>query len=151
LWEVAGDTPEETSFLLDLSEAAKKYLASFRWCQSVREIYFGDGIGKIIGLFLCRIVPSEKGVDEWLWVVVGDIPPAYLVTDNCKNPAEALDAYTEEMSRWVELARDGQSSSEVIPVNVPATPESADELSTRLEMIGKLLRPWLSPPPGKSN
>ena len=150
LAKVAGDTPEETLFLLDLSEAARKYLASFRWCRSVREMYFGDGIGRIIGLFLCRIVPSEKGVDEWLWVVVGD-PPAYLVTDKCKNPAESLDVYTEEMSRWIALARDGKSSGELIPVNVPATPEWADNLHTRLEMIGRLFRPRLGPPFGKPN
>lgn len=135
--EMAGDTPEETAFLLDLADVAKKYLTSFRWCQSITEMYFGDGIGTIIGLFLCRIVPSEKGVDEWLWVIVGDIPPAYLVTDRCKNPAEALDAYTEEMSRWIELARDGKRSNEVIPVNLPPTPESAELLRNRLELLGR--------------
>ena len=151
LSEVAGDTPEETSFLLDLAESARKYLTSFRWCQSVREMYFGDGIGKIVGLFLCHIVASEKGVDDWLWVIVGDVPPAYLVTDECKNPAEALDSYIEEMSKWIELAREGKSSSEVIPVNVPATPENAEKLHVRLEMIGQFLRPSLEPPSGKVN
>jgi hypothetical protein len=151
LSDVAGDTPEETTFLLDLAEAAQKYLNSFRWCRSIREVYFGDGIGKIIGLFLCRIVPSEKGTDEWLWVVVGDIPPAYLVTDKCKNPAEALDAYIEEMSKWIELAREGKSSNEVIPVNVASTPEEAERLRLRLELLGRLLRPWLDPQPHKSN
>jgi len=151
LSEIAGDTPEETAFLLDLADLAKKYLTSFRWCQSIGEMYFGDGIGKIVGLFLCRIVPSENGVDEWLWVIVGDVPPAYLVTDRCKNPAEALDAYTEEMSRWVELAREGKRSSDVIPVNVPATPEFAEQVRSRLELLGKLLRPWMDPPPGKAS
>jgi hypothetical protein len=151
LSDIAGDTPEETAFLLDLADEAKKYLTSFRWCRSIREMYFGDGIGKIVGLFLCRIVPSAEGIDEWLWVIVGDVPPAYLVTDKCKNPAQALDAYTEEMSRWIELARDGKSSNRVISVNVPATPEWAEHLRVRLELVGKLLRPWMYPPPDKSN
>jgi hypothetical protein len=149
LSDVAGDTPEETSLLLDLAERAERYLTSFRWCQSVREIYYGEGIGKIVGLFLCRIVPCENGVDEWLWVIVGDVPSAYLVTDACKNPAEAFDTYTEEMSKWIELAREGKSSQSVIPVNAPATPEEAERLRLRLELIGQLLRPWLDPPPRK--
>jgi hypothetical protein len=84
-------------------------------------------------------------------VIVGDVPPAYLVTDECKNPAEALDSYIEEMSKWIELAREGKSSSEVIPVNVPATPENAEKLHVRLEMIGQFLRPSLEPPSGKVN
>jgi hypothetical protein len=151
LSEVAGDNAEETSYLLDLAERAKEYLTSFGWCQSISEMYFGDGIGKIIGLFLCRIAPAAMDVDEWLWVVVGDVPPAYLVTDECKNPAQAIDAYVEEMNKWIELAAQGKSSKEVIPVNVPATPESAEQLRVRLEMLGRLLRPWLDPPPTKSN
>lgn len=148
---VAGDTPEETAFLLDLADSAKNYLSSFRWCQSVGEMYFGAGIGKIIGLFLCRIEPSEEGVDEWLWAIVGDIPPAYLVTDECKNPTEALDSYVEEMGKWIELAREGKSSDDVIPVNVPATPESAEQLRVRLELLGKILRPQLDPSSSQSN
>jgi hypothetical protein len=151
LSDVAGHTPEETSLLLDMAEVAKCYLASFRWCRSISEMYFGDGIGKIVGLFLCRIVPSENGVDEWLWVVVGDIPPAYLVTDLCKNPAQALDAYIEEMSKWIELAREGKSSEDVIPVNRPATPEEGERLRIQLELLGRLLRPWLDPPARKSS
>ena len=84
-------------------------------------------------------------------MIVGDIPPAYLVTDKCKNPAEALDSYIEEMSKWMELAREGKSSNEVIPVNAPATPEEAERLRIRFELLGKLLRPWLDPQPHKTN
>ena len=94
-------------------------------------------------------MPGEAEVDEWLWVIVGDIPPAYLVTDVCKNPAEALDAYTEQMSNWIALAREGKTSKQVIPVNLPATPEGAEYLRLRLELLGKLLRPWLNPAPPK--
>jgi hypothetical protein len=147
--DIVGEDAEETALLLDLAERAKVYLSSFRWCRSVAAMFFGDGIGKIIGIFLCRIVPAENEVDEWLWVIVGDIPPAYLVVDLCKNPAQALDAYTEEMSKWVALAQEGKHSKEVIPVDAPATPEMAETLRSRLELIGKLLRPWLEPPPPK--
>jgi hypothetical protein len=149
--DIAGEDTEETAYLLDLASTAKEFLTSFRWCQSVSEIYFGDGVGKIVGIFLCRIGPAERGVDEWLWVIVGDIPPAYLVTDDCKSPGEALGRYVEEMSKWIALAREGKSSEDVIAVNVPPTPEWAEKLRRRLEMLEKLLRPRMEPPPIKSN
>jgi len=34
-----------------------------------------------------------------LWVVGGDLPPAYLVTDDAHDPAAARRANTDEMSR----------------------------------------------------
>jgi hypothetical protein len=147
--EIGGEDAAETVFLLDLAEKARNYITSFPWCRSICEMYFGDGIGKIVGLFLCRIVPAKPDVDEWLWVVVGDLPPAYLVTDWCKNPAEAFDGYVEEMSKWIELAAKGESSVGVIPVSVPATPEWAEDVRRRLDLLGKIFRPWLSGPPIK--
>ena len=108
---------------------------------SIPEIYFGDGIGKIIGIFLDRIVLAWSELDQWLWVIVGDVPPAYLGTDGCKNPAQAPDAYTEEMSKWI--ARAGE---DVIPVSLHPTPEWAEQLRVRLELLRKLLRPWMNPP-----
>lgn len=146
LTEVAGEDAEETVFLLEMAEHAKRFLQSFTWCRSVVEVYFGEGIGKIIGLFLCKIVPAAPEVDEWLWVIVGDIPPAYLVTDRCKNPTEALDAYIEEMAKWVEVARQGLTSKDVIPIDLPATPQNADKVRLRLDLIMKLHRAYMSPP-----
>ena len=149
--EMVGDDGEETVLLMNLAESAKNYLTSFAWCESVCEMYFGDGIGKIIGLFLCRIIPSKPGVDEWLWVVVGDIPAAYLVTDWCKSPAEAFDGYVEEMSKWIEQAMQGKSSDRIVPVNVPATPEWAEQVRSRLKLLHQIFRPWLTGPPLKTS
>ena len=78
------------------------------------------------------------------WVIVGDIPSAYLVTDQCKTPSQAIRVYIEEMRKWIELAREGQTSHDVITANVPATPESADKLKTRLDTLEREILPlWL--------
>jgi len=70
-----------------------------------------------------------------VWVVVGDLPPAYLAHEVDDSWQDALRGYVEEMSVWVEAARSGSSLDDVIPVNVPPTPEYADMLASRLDFI----------------
>jgi hypothetical protein len=45
------------------------------------------------------------------------------------------------MSVWEELAKRGKSSKEVIQVNVPATPEKAEYLKSRLKILRALVVP----------
>jgi hypothetical protein len=135
LAEMTGDDEEDIQFLREMAEGAQNYLKCFLWCKSIREVYFGDGYGGIVAVFLIRIEPSQADVDEWLWVVFGDVPPAYLVTDLLKKPSQVLLGYMEELSNWVQLAKEGRSSSDVIPVNVSATPENAANLEIRFKIL----------------
>jgi hypothetical protein len=139
--DMVGDDEEDTSLLRKLGERARSYLSDFSWCASIVEMYYGLGIGGIAGVFLCRIVPTEARVDEWLWVIVGDLPSAYLVLDSAENPVDAMRAYVAEMNKWVELAKLGKTSEQVIPVNTPATPEYAAKLETRLHLLDILVIP----------
>jgi hypothetical protein len=141
LEQMAGDDEKDTALLREMADRAEKFLASFAWCGSIAKSFFGDGIGNIAAVFLFHIVPAQPSVDEWLWVVVGDIPSAYLVLDRCKTPAEALKTYIKEMRRWAELAQKGRESPDVIPVNAPATPEWAEHLSGRLKILESLVLP----------
>jgi len=52
-------------------------------------------------VFLFALMPAGRDVDCLLWVIVGDLPPAYLVTDEASGPVEALRVYVPEMSKWV--------------------------------------------------
>jgi hypothetical protein len=144
LKQMAGDDEEDTALLCQMAENAETFLKSFSWCFAIRESFFGAGVGKIIAVFLFRIILARPDIDEWLWVVVGDLPPAYLVTECCKTPSEAVEAYIEEMSKWVEHARRGQESAEVISVNVPATPEWAENLNRRLETLRTTILPEIT-------
>ena len=81
------------------------------------------------------ITPRSKDVGTWLWAVVGDLPPAYIVVDDNPTAADALDAYCSEMGSWVEAVERGDSIDDLIPVNVPATPEFARQLGGRLEYL----------------
>ena len=140
---ILGEDAEDTRLLREMASKAHHYISRFSWCQSVREAYFGDGYGRIVAVFLFRIEPSRPEVDEWLWVVVGDLPSAYLVIDACKTPSQALERYIDVMSEWVKLAKKGRSSEDVVPVNAPATPESAEMLESRLKVLRETIVPAL--------
>lgn len=139
-----GDEEEDTKLLHQMYDDARRYLEGFSWCRSVVQSYFGAGIGGIVAIFLFQIEPVQDHVDEWLWVIVGDFPSAYLVLDKSHTPVEALRGYIEEMRKWVALAFEGRSSRNVISVNVPATPEWADALATRLDVLERKILPILS-------
>jgi len=139
--DMRGENDEETALLRAMSERAQEFLRSFPWCSTITEFYFGDGIGNVFAVFLARIQPSRSGVDEFLWVVVGDIPPAYLVTDACHTPKEAMEGYIEEMRRWVAAAYKGHTSQDIIPVNASPTPESAQLLGKRLDTLEQQILP----------
>src|SRR5262245_5316843 len=59
----------------------------------------------------------------------------YITTDQCPNPASALDGYIGAMQEWVDAAKGGGSVEKLIPVNVDATPEHAKELESRLHFL----------------
>jgi hypothetical protein len=132
---MVGEDDAETQKLRSMECEARDFITHFDWCDSIRELYFGAGVGDVFAVFLARIRPARYSVDEYLWIVVGDIPSAYLVTDDCPNPKEALEGYIWEMRKWVALAKEGRTSEDVIPVNVPATPEWAKTLEGRLDTL----------------
>ena len=138
---MAGLDDEDSRLLGVMAEGAQNYIRCFQWCKSIREAYFGDGYGGIVAVFLFHIEAAGAEVDEWLWVVFGDVPPAYLVTDIAKSPSQALEAYAAEVSKWTALARVGKSSKEVIPVYVPPTPENAADVEQRIKLLREIVIP----------
>lgn len=121
--------------LTDLEDAAINYIRSFAWSGEILEIYDGFQEPGILGVFLMHLRPTQPEVDEWLWVVLGDLPPAYLVADDNPTVAEAVTGYADKMQRWVDAARAGAPVDDLIPVNVPPTKEYADMLSSRLSIL----------------
>ena len=143
--EMRGENEVETVRLRRMEEQARAFLTAFKWCGRIREFYFGDGIGGIFAIFLARIEPWGHGVDEYMWVVVGDLPPAYLVVDDCRTPKAALRGYIGEMRKWIAVAEENGDPANVIPVNAPATPEGAKALRSRLDSLERDIIPmwWL--------
>ena len=132
---------EELRLLRLMAQEAQEYLQGFSWCKGIREGYYGGGFGGVVAVFVFRIIPSAPEVDEWLWIVVGDLPPAYLVTDMIKTPSQALVAYVREMSNWIERIKRGRRSEDVIAVNLAPTWENAAALEERLRIIREAIVP----------
>jgi hypothetical protein len=135
--EMQGEDALELSLLMDLHDRARSYLLGQKWCFGIGETYFGDGIGRIVGIFLMEMKPLPTKIDPWLWVIVGGLPSAYLVIDTAPTPVEALRTYISLMREWVELAYQGRGARDVIPVNVPPTPEYAAMLESRLDVLDR--------------
>ena len=118
-----------------LAQQAENFLRWHTWCEDIKAGYVGLVFEGILGVFYFEISRGRPDVDDALWVVIGDLPPAYIVCDECPNAAAALEGYVGEMWRWVEAAREERPVDDLIPVNVPPTTENADLLGSRLTFI----------------
>lgn len=136
LWELyLPSISEQSEAALSLYQEAWAYLSFYAWCKRIKSVYAGILVPGVVGVFLFEIEPGKEGVDCWIWVIVGDLPPAYITCEDSPNPACALDAYIGAMSEWVSAARSGASVASLIPVNVAANVENADALDKRLKFM----------------
>lgn len=132
--EMKGSNKKEDLQLNEMLQEASEYLLSFTWCKEIIKTFFGIGVPGIFAVFLFNI-KLDVNVDDWLWVIVGDIPPAYITVDESPNPASALDGYLGAMYEWVNAVKEGRDTSGLIPVNVPPTIEMAALLEKRLQFL----------------
>lgn len=124
-----------------LARDAKEFLTEQRWCREIVRGYVDRFWEGILGVFFFEIIPQSPDVDGTVWIVTGDLPPAYLCNDN-QTGADALNAYLCEMRRWVDAVRFGRSTDDLIPVDAPATPEYAAMLASRLDFIHEKILPY---------
>jgi hypothetical protein len=129
---------EERVYLREMERRAKEYIESFQWCSSVEQQYFAAGVGFVFAVYLFDIVPATAPVSSRIWVFVGDVPLAYLPIEDAATPLEAFDQYIAGRRRWVEVALMSGSlegRDDIPSVNVPPTPEWAEELGGRLDFL----------------
>jgi hypothetical protein len=133
-----GEDDEETQAGRALLVDATAYLLGFRWCRHVVGMWSGIMVPPVLGVALARIDPAE-GADEWLWVIAGDLPPAYLdyTEQYTPNAACALDSYVGIMTEWIECIIGGTPVVDSFPVEAEPTQENALLLRRRLEFIDK--------------
>ena len=132
---IEWEDDEDAELYQRMIEEATQFMEGFRWCGKVERLSGGLAVPGVIAVFLATITPAEDGVDSLLWVVVGDVPPAYLVLDDAPDSRQALIAYIECMEEWVRAARAAEGVDDLIPVNVAPTPENAELLASRLAFL----------------
>ena len=127
-----------------LAKEAYNYLLSFPWCLSINKGWLVYSCGYVIGFFYFEIVPDiAKGADSHVWIIVGDLPPAYIDILSAPSPRSAMDLYIRLMEEWVSKVNNGEDISDCYPINAPATKEYADMLTTRMNLLKEDYLPLL--------
>ncbi len=115
---------------------AERFLAAQSWCAQVHGVTPVYGLDGVLGVFRCTLLPSHPDADVMVWVVVGDLPAAYLVHEPGDVWQDALTGYVHEMERWVAAIRAGEvPGDDIVPVSVAPTTEHAELLAARLAFI----------------
>jgi hypothetical protein len=134
--QLTGDDEEDTSLLKGILGEAEEYiLAQQKWCPSIKNAYFGFGIGRVVAVFLFEIIPKSQNVDDYVWVIVGDLSPLYITTEDAPNPACALNEYLGAMEKWVDFALNGKIDEKCPPVEAEPTKEHGEMLKQRIKFI----------------
>lgn len=133
--DISGGDDSETSQLRQLAVEAKSYISSFSWTPAMSEMYLAYGIAGVVAIFLVEFQTKIQGNDDALWIVVGDLPSAYLVVEPHDDERQALERYCELMEQWVIAVRTGGDMSEVFPIPVQGNAAHADMLDKRIALL----------------
>jgi hypothetical protein len=118
-----------------LAAKARGFLAQQHWVKRITGGQVGYAVPGAFGVFQFRIEPERADIPSELWVVAGDLPPAYFASDDDPTWEAALDSYIWQMQRWVDAVRAGQPVEDLIPVDVAPTPDHAELLASRLDLL----------------
>ena len=131
---------EEIKSIIGLYDKAKQYLENFDWCVLVKNGWFDEDfrVYDKIGVFLFEIEPLNDSIDDFIWVIVGDLPSVYL-DKSVKSGLEALEIYCDLMQDWVDNIRVGKTVLECYPIPVDPNLENAELLNNRILFIRREL------------
>ncbi|MBC8053190.1 MAG: hypothetical protein H7Y13_09000 [Sphingobacteriaceae bacterium] len=131
---------EELRCILSLHDQASQYLESFEWyVKTIRSWHDKEhSIYEKVGVFLFEIQPINESIDDFIWVIVGDLPSVYL-DKSVKTGQEALEIYCDLMMDWVNNVKGRKSVSECYPVPVEPNTANAELLEHRISFIRREL------------
>lgn len=124
-------------------DQANEFLDTFSWARDRKNIWLAYFVPTVIGIFLVELDPQGRDIDQFIWVIVGDIPPAYLSPVYAKSPKDALDGYMGEMDAWADAVEKGESTEDLIPVNGAPTMANVEMLRGRIEFLAREISPSL--------
>ena len=98
--KIEGEDPEDTELLREMAAEARAYMEDFEWCPSIESVHLALGVGGVVGVFLFQFDEVIEDDDDALWVVVGDLPSAYVIVEPDDDGISALERYCELMEDW---------------------------------------------------
>jgi hypothetical protein len=141
---VAGDDADDTRRLRAMAAEAREYITSFKWCLPIKAMFLADGFGEIIAIFLFEFEGMVGGTDDRLWVVVGDLPSAYMVVEPQDCAREALERYCELMEDWINAVLITHNFDDVFPVDAAESSTNAEDLRSRLGFLRREIIPHIN-------
>jgi hypothetical protein len=119
---------------------AQNYICSYKWCKNVLRCWYDENSSILdkLGLFLFEIDPTNKDVDKYIWIIVGDLPSVYLDA-SIETGKEALETYCILMEEWADNVLQGHSLEECYPVKAEPIIVNAESLKSRVAFIRKEL------------
>ncbi len=132
---IVGDDPEDTELLRSMAKTAQDYIGSFSWCPPISGMYLTYGVGGVVAVFQVEFARKIQGTDDKLWIVVGDLPSAYLVVEPGDDPGLALERYCELMDQWIAAVRSSSDFRDVFPVTTEPTLKNAESLNRRIDVL----------------
>lgn len=121
--------------VINAQERASTYLRGFNWCNGTKNCTLYLNLGATLCIFLFEIENSASADDNFLWVVVGDIPAMYLDVYGSKTTIEVLKRYSALARDWIFNVESGLSVDDCYPFDALPTAEMADMLRTRVSLI----------------
>jgi hypothetical protein len=114
-----------------LHAQAGKYLLSFKWCKKIIESNLYLNLGSTLCIFLFEIENIASSEDNFLWIIVGDIPSMYLDIHGPKSTVQVLENYIGLSQDWIDDIKAGKSIDNCYPFNAAPTIEMANLLQKR--------------------
>ena len=121
--------------VLKLYYEAAGYLKSFSWCGNILSANLYTNLGEKLCLFLFEIDNLTSKDDNFLWVIVGDIPPMYLDIHGAKSTKEVLENFVFLANEWIDHVNSGIDLTECYPFNTKPTTELANLLGRKVYFI----------------
>jgi hypothetical protein len=134
--EITGDDPEDTELLREMAAEARAYIEDYEWCPPIKSVHLALGIGGVVAAFLYQFDEAiDDTDDDALWIIVGDLPSAYVIVEPGDDGDAALSRYCGLMEDWAFNVLKGNSLEESFPVAAEATHENAEMLNQRIAFL----------------
>lgn len=127
--------------IVNLKEKAESFILSHEWCKGIINSLYKIGIPNKLGIFLIEINPANSDVDNFVWVVNGDLPSVYLDI-SLTNEVEVIKCYCDLMEDWSDAIINNKSIDDCYPVKVAPTLEHAEMIQSRIRFIREEVIPY---------
>jgi len=129
------------SEVVEQKDRAFAYIESFKWCGNVKNSSLYLNLGSVICIFLFEIDNLASKDDNFLWIVVGDLPSMYLDVYGSKTTVEVLERYSGLARDWISNVESNLSVEDCYPFEVGPTKEMAQMLKKRIRQIEESIMP----------